>query len=230
MSHLPHYLVRYGVAGFLGCFQVADPSRSPELQHLERGTRVLVRSERGLEIGEVLRPMDRDFPLPAVPIVPGELVRRADAADAERLAARTAAGQEVLVEAETLAAELHLPLSILDVEGLLEPHAYVLHLLRYAEVDLQPLVAALSARLTVPVHVHDLTAAQALAAEAEENGGSCGSCGSGCGTCGTGDACGTGGCASGCGTESPQEFEAQWHGYFAELRQRLERRIALPAV
>lgn len=220
----PHFLVRYGVAGFLGRFQIADLAGATEGCIIPRGARVLIRSERGLEIGEVLRAVDSDFVLPAVPVVPGELIRLATPADNDRQAAVAATCHGALVEAEALAAAWHLPLTILDVEGLFDPPAYILHVVRYAGVELQPFVSALAERLAVPIQVQDLTADEALSTEA-----GCGSCGSGCGSCGSGG-CSTGGCGSGCADEAPHEFEAKWHEYFAELRERMDRRIALPAV
>ena len=49
MTHL-EYIIGYGLAGDFGRFRAAAPLA------LERGARAVVRSERGVEIGQVLRP------------------------------------------------------------------------------------------------------------------------------------------------------------------------------
>ena len=49
MEHL-EYLVRYGLAGEFGRFRADCPLA------LSRGARVVVRSQRGVELGEVMRP------------------------------------------------------------------------------------------------------------------------------------------------------------------------------
>lgn len=56
-------LVRWGALGFVSGFASADGVRYP------RGTRVVVRSTRGLELGEVLAPLDDDSTLPQEGVV-----------------------------------------------------------------------------------------------------------------------------------------------------------------
>ena len=45
---MPHYFVRVGVFGAVGCFRAADGAGYP------RTARVICRTSRGLEVGEVL--------------------------------------------------------------------------------------------------------------------------------------------------------------------------------
>lgn len=51
---LPHHLVRFGLLGHVGRFHSADSVLYP------RGTRVVCRTPRGLEVGEVLGPTHRE--------------------------------------------------------------------------------------------------------------------------------------------------------------------------
>lgn len=205
MAHL-EYLISHGRAGSFGRF------RSPVPMNLGRGTAVVVRGERGLELGEVLRPATprHAAQLPAS----GELVR--SASEDDLAAARTVAVRagELLVRAGELIAELHLPLAVLDAEVLLDGSRGTLFLVRRGSCDVRELVRPLSREFELILAAEDLTA--------ETADGGCGSCGTG-GGCGSGDcgsgSCGTGGCGSGsCASASPEEIRA----YFLGLREKME--------
>src|SRR5437773_11999900 len=86
------YLVYHGCAGHLGRFRSTDGA-------LARGTAVVVRSRRGLELGEVLCPADPDRAALPDPFV-GELLRPATADD-EIAAARGAEVGQRLFDAGT---------------------------------------------------------------------------------------------------------------------------------
>ena len=95
-----------------------------------------------------------------------------------------------------LVCELELPLEVLDVEVLLDDEHAALQLLRWADCDVRPFVAALSREFKLHVHITDLS--RPKEEEEEEHGcgrEGCGSDGGGCGSCGTGGGCGS------CGTE-----------------------------
>ncbi len=204
---LREYLVSHGSAGDFGRFRAVD-----ELPHC-RGERVVLRTQRGVEIGAVLcaatsahaRMLDETFV--------GELLRAASEEDERIVAGVRAREQRLFEDARTLAAELKLPLQILDVEVLLDGHQVTLYYLREADCDERPLVSALSKKYEALVAMRDL----ALPAGAS----ACGKpdCGSGgCTSCGTG-----GGCSS-CGKTLGKEVKE----YFAGLRQQMEtRRVPL---
>lgn len=197
------YLIGYGLLGDFGRFRAARPL------NCDRGAAVVVRSARGLELGQVLcvaTPRHAHF-LPNTTV--GTLLRPATPEDeraAERLSER---GQEVFEEARRRAQELALPLEIIDAEVLLGEHA-VLHFVRWDECDMRELVSGLSRQFSLHVLLEDLTRPVVSVAVAEEHG--CGSCGSG--GCGSGG-CGTGGCDS-CGTR-PEDVRS----HFAELREKM---------
>lgn len=217
MGQTTEYLVSYGSAGILGRFLAADG------QVYARGERVLVQSERGQEIGSVVLPgKGESLALPFVPL-PGQLLRRLTVEDESRLEQMAPQGQVAFNLAREIIAKQALPVELLDVEIIAEPLTFVLHHLRFGELDWRPVVHQLSTQLDAFVLLQDLTAPQ-------EEGG-CGSCGEGgCGDGGCGDGgCSTGGCGSGCGTGSAESFAADWNAYFAERRSEMERRrISLP--
>jgi cell fate regulator YaaT (PSP1 superfamily) len=195
------YLVTYGLHGDFGRFR---PLRALTCR---RGDRVVIRTPRGTEIGEVLReatPRHATF-LPNTSV--GELLRTVTNEDETTLGAQRDRGQQVFDESRRLALELDLPLELLDLELLFDAEHVVLHLVRWAECDVRPWVSRISTHFALRVLLEDLTRPDV---HAHEHG--CGSCGSGgCGSCGEGG-CGT------CGSASPDEVQA----YFAELREKME--------
>ncbi len=211
MGHL-EYLAGYGLLGDFGRFRAERPVVC------RRGERVVLRSHRGVEIGQVLcpaTPRHAHF-LPNTTV--GQLLRPVAAADAAALSQLRDRGALVLEEANRLAGKLDLPVEILDVEMLLDGEHAVLHHLRWADVDPRPFVSTLSSTFTLHILLQDLTAPQGLLAEAEEPGHGCGqeNCGQeegGCSSCGTGKGCST------CGSGAPKDTQS----YFAGLREQMGR-------
>jgi cell fate regulator YaaT (PSP1 superfamily) len=200
------YLVGYGLQGEFGRFRPVRPVVC------RRGDRVVVRSPRGLEIGAVLREATARHAhfLPNTTL--GQLLRRLTPEDEQQQCTQQRRGQQLLERAARLAEEFGLPLEVLDAEVLLDGAHAVLHHLRWQDCDMRPFVSTLSREFEVHLALADLTGPQP-----EEDHG-CGSCGSGgCGSCGS-----KGGCGS-CGSARPADMQA----YFAELRQKMERRRTL---
>ena len=123
---------------------------------------------------------------------------------------RSERGRRLFDDARRLAAELGLPLEILDVEVLLDGHQVTLFFLRAADCDERPLVSALSKKYEVLVSLRDL----ALPAGAS----ACGKpdCKQDSGGCTT---CTTGGCSTGCGSKTTAREVQE---YFLGLRQKME--------
>jgi cell fate regulator YaaT (PSP1 superfamily) len=207
------YLVSFGLTGEFGRFHARVPLS------LRRGERVAVRGARGLEIGEVLCPATSRHAnfLPNTSV--GQLLRRLSPADEKTATEMRARGQQLLERGQQLAAELKLPLVLLDVEVLLDGEHAVLHYLRDEDADLRPFVSTLSREFAAHVMLVDLSRdrQEAVSKDSEEHAG-CGrpDCGQkadgGCSTCGSG------GCDS-CGSAKPRDMEL----YFAQLREQMER-------
>jgi hypothetical protein len=143
----------------------------------------------------------------------GALLRLPAAEDDEQDRVMRRRARRLLERGAGLADEQHLPLELLDAEVLLDGEHAVVHCLHTRECDLRPFVSTLSREFAVQVTLADLTAPRQ---EAEAPG--CGHCGpDGCGSCGSGGGCGS------CGSAGPQDVQA----YFAELRQKMERRHTL---
>ena len=216
MTATREYLVHHGAAGHVGRFRSADEDGCA------RGDSVVVRSQRGLELGEVLAAAEPErVPFPDGFV--GELLRRASADDLTLAERGRAAGLELCAAGERLAAASGLPLAVLDAEVLLDGRQAVLHVLKLAVCDEGPWLADLGERHGMIVRLHDL-AREAPAEDHAGAGTSCGAegCGGGnCGSCGT--EAGGGGCSS-CSSGGANEL-AQ---YFAGLRAQMEERQRVP--
>jgi len=213
MSATREYLVHHGAAGHVGRFRSAD------VDDCARGDAVVVRSQRGLELGRVLAAADADRPVFPDGFV-GELLRRASTEDMTLAERGRATGLELCAAGERLAVASGLPLAVLDAEVLLDGRQAVLHVLKLAACDEGPWLADLGERHGVIVRVHDL-GREAPAKDDEHGCSSCGTggCGGGCGSCDS-DGGGCSSCSSGAANELAQ--------YFAGLRAQMEQRQRVP--
>jgi cell fate regulator YaaT (PSP1 superfamily) len=200
------YLVGYGLQGDFGRFRPLRP------MPCRRAERVVVRSHRGLEVGTVLReatPGHAGF-LPNTTV--GQILRRLTPDDERQEQVLLERGRHIVERGSGLVQELRLPVEVIDAELLLDGENAVLQHLRFDDCDVRPLVSTLSREFSVLLTLVDLAAPKQ-----EDQSHGCGSCGAGgCGSCGSGG-CGT------CGSAKPEEIQE----YFAELRQKMERRHTL---
>jgi cell fate regulator YaaT (PSP1 superfamily) len=206
MNEVHEYLVSYGTAGDFGRFR---PTR--ELS-CGRGDQVVVRSHRGLELGEVLCPVTSGHAhfLPNTTV--GALLRLAGEEDQATALLQRDKGRRLCDDGRRLAGELGLPLEVLDAEVLLDDEHAVIQYLPWQECDVRPLVSSLSRQYAVQVILHNLVP-PAAAEEAGCGRPDCGRTGGG-GGC---SSCSSGGCST-CGTAQPADVAA----YFAGLRAKME--------
>src|SRR5262245_34658231 len=125
------YLASFGLTGEFGRFRTVSPLP------FCRGERVVVRGPRGVEIALVLReatPRHAHF-LPNTSV--GQLLRRVTPDDEQAELDMRLRAQEVFERGVQLAAELGLPLILLDVETLLDGEHTVLHHLRGEDADVR---------------------------------------------------------------------------------------------
>lgn len=175
-----YHLVRYSLLGHVGRFVAADATRYP------RNTRVIVRSGRGLEIGEVLATPEATGPLEETD---GQILRRVTVED-DLLAARLEMHRhEAFAACCDLLAEHQIPAVLVDVEHLFDGQGLFFYFL--GEVP-----AEANAVTTELANLYETTVEFRKFAETLTAG-----CGPGCGT---EEAQGQGGCAScaGCAVAS----------------------------
>jgi len=175
------FLVRVGALGNVGRFYAGhDGTRYP------RGCRVVVRTARGLELGEVLSDAD-EVPLHQAD---GKILRRMTTAD-ELLEARLQMHREKAYTAcAARIAELNLPVVLMDVEQLFDGRNLVFYFLGDPCPELDQITGELA-------ELYDSQVQFRRFAETLAQG-----CGPGCGTeQAEGSGCGSN-CGSGCGLAS----------------------------
>lgn len=178
------HFVRIGVLGSVGRF--AAPSR----ERLPRGTRVVCRTARGLEIGQVLSAIDFSEP----GHTDGDVLRRVTVEDDLLISRLEKNRDEAFQACADRLTQLSLPAVLLDVEHLFDGQSLYFYFLG----DPSPELDAVTTELA------DIYEAKAqLQKFADTLSAGCGP------TCGTEEAagCGTGGCGScavsgACGTRS----------------------------
>jgi hypothetical protein len=202
------YLVQYGRFAYVGRFAAAwglTPSR---------GDRVVVRTPRGVELGEVLCGADERFAGGLDPTAGGELLRLAGPDDLSTAESRESVGLSLLTAAEGSG----LPVTILDVEVSLDGSTAVLHALPLGPCDADPVLAALSTRFGLAVRLLDVSRTPTVA-DPPEKVATCGKPDCGSGGC---TSCGTGGCSTGSCSRGSVKTADELTSYFADLRRKME--------
>jgi len=167
------HFVRVGAMGHIGRFSPAEPMVFP------RGARVICRTSRGLEMGEVSAPVTRDG------AADGVLLRRATLQD-ELIAARLQKHRdEAFQSCSRLLEQSGLAVKLIDVEHLFDGQSLYFYFLGDTSEALESITSELAGLYATKVQFerfHDTLV----------NG-----CGPGCGTeSAAGNGCGTSGCAS----------------------------------
>jgi hypothetical protein len=167
-----YHVIRYGLLGHVGSFASVDAVRYP------RRSRVVVRSPRGLEVGEVLaEPIDQG----AVPEADGQILRRMTVQD-DLLEARLERRRHEAFEAcQQLLTEADVPAALVDVEHLFDGEGLFFYFLGDPPLEATEITSRLADAYEAAVEFRKF-------ADTLSEG-----CGPGCGT---EEAKGQGGCAS----------------------------------
>src|SRR5512135_3008377 len=107
------YVVRYGRMRFL------SECSAPASLSLVRGQRVVIRSDRGTELGEVLCPATEKTSSYLEGPATGEILRSATGEDLERQASHTLAQEGAFATCQELIARRRLQMKLIDVEIIL---------------------------------------------------------------------------------------------------------------
>jgi cell fate regulator YaaT (PSP1 superfamily) len=163
------HLVRFGAMGLVGRFASVDAARYP------RRTRVVVRSRRGLEIGEILSGLEAEDAAEE-----GSILRGMTLED-ELLQARLARTRQLALDScVELLSERKLPATLLDVEQLFDGSSLLFYFLGDVPAEVETLTSELA-------EAYEAKAQTRRFAETLSEG-----CGPGCGTeAATGGGCTT---------------------------------------
>ena len=194
---LGQHWVRHGVLGHVGRFAAADAQRYP------RGARVVCRTQRGLEVGEVLAALDSAAASETCHLpVDGALLRRVTVED-DLLLARLARNRE---EAYRACAERiiqrHVPAVLVDVEHLFDGQSLLFYFLGDVTPELDEITSELAEVYEARVQFRKFTDTLTTG------------CGPGCGTEHAEHGCASGACStcavvSACGTKTERRREGE---------------------
>jgi cell fate regulator YaaT (PSP1 superfamily) len=144
------YVVRYGRMRFLGEYKGL-----PDCEHA-RGQQVVVRSDRGIELGDVLCPVSektsRFLPNPAQ----GEILRVATPEDQEQEARLAKDRDPVFATCHELIAKRHLQMNLVDVELIHGSERVVFYYLAEKRVDFRELVKDLARVLRTRIEMRQI--------------------------------------------------------------------------
>lgn len=209
------YLINYGKSGHVGRFVAPQPLT------VSRGQRVVIESDRGLEVGVVLCPAGASSERLLPQTFVGRVARRLHDADEAVLEQVRGREEQFFGDSRQLAQTLGLSIEILDVEILLDGQIAIVQYLLAGDADLDDFAKRLEQRHQVTVRLENL----AVSSEPEAETG-------GCGKPDCGRAEGGGGCTScgggGCGTCGSHKVDLR--PYFAHLRSQMEQAHRTPLV
>jgi cell fate regulator YaaT (PSP1 superfamily) len=173
------YFVRVGLFGSVGRFRPVDATR------YRRGTRVVCRTHRGLENGEVLSGIDSAD----LDLVDGQLVRRMTVEDDLMLSRLSRDKEQALAKCSQILASRGSQVAILDAEILLDGGGLYFYFLGEQEGELasvtEELASAYQAEVQFEQFADTLTNGCGPDCGTEDGGG----CGDSCGSCAVASAC-----------------------------------------
>jgi len=143
------YVVRYGSMRRLGVFQSKDEAHP-------RGTRVIVRTDRGLEIGEVLCEATEAAVAHLSDPARGPLLRAATAADEKDLARIHDQERREFEVCQQYVAQLGLDMSLVDVEHLFGGERVVVYFLAENRIDFRELVKLLAGEFQTRIEMRQI--------------------------------------------------------------------------
>jgi hypothetical protein len=181
-----YHLVRVGAMGLVGNFQAADGGAYP------RGARVVCRTRRGLEVGEILAARPTSLGHPGAGSSDGTLLRRMTTED-HLLAARLEKDRQRAVQAcARLLAQRSIPAVLLDAEPLFDGQSLYFYFLGEVPPELDLLTAELAETYASRVQLRKFTETllQGCGPGCGTDQAPGGGCGSSCGSCATAGMCG----------------------------------------
>ncbi|MDG3002353.1 PSP1 domain-containing protein [Paludisphaera mucosa] len=144
------YIVRYGRMRILGACQAA-----PGVEH-PRGQRVVVRSDRGLELGEVLCPLTERSAQALERRDPGEIVRPAEGPDLQLEQALPPLEKIAFATCQELIARRRMQMNLVDVEILFGRERTIFYYLAEKRVDFRELVRDLARALRTRIEMRQI--------------------------------------------------------------------------
>jgi cell fate regulator YaaT (PSP1 superfamily) len=150
-SDLPAYIVRHGAMRFLGEF-----TAPPGLPILKRGTSVLLGTDRGQEVGEVLTPSSPQIYASIPDVTRGNILRILTDADHKRLADLTTEREITYAKSVELVREHKLAMQIVDVEHIFGGERLTIYFISENRVDFRDLVKSMAKEFRARIELRQI--------------------------------------------------------------------------
>jgi len=147
---MPKYVVRYGVMRHLGVFSTSGDHR------YVRGVRVIVRSDRGLEAGEVLSEATEQTRAHLKAPVEGPLLRKMSTEDLHEQARIEDQAHAEFETCRQAVARLNLEMDLIDVEHIFGGERIVVYYLAEGRVDFRQLVKVLAGEFQTRIEMRQI--------------------------------------------------------------------------
>lgn len=147
---MPRYVVRYGIMRNLGVFSTRGPDK------FARGMRVVVRSNRGMEAGDVLCEATEEALKQMPPGSGGQIVRELSATDENEISHLNAKQREEFIACRRHVAALNLPMELVDIEHLFGGERVVIYYLSEDRVDFRELVKNLAGEFQTRIEMRQI--------------------------------------------------------------------------
>jgi cell fate regulator YaaT (PSP1 superfamily) len=144
------YIVRYGAMRFLGVFG------APEKGEYQRGTGVIVRTDRGLDAGQILCEATEEAVERLKNPSEGQILRAMSAEDAHELACIQDQEEQEFQVCLRCIAELDLEMQLVDVEHIFGGERIVVYYLADGRVDFRELVRMLAGEFQTRIEMRQI--------------------------------------------------------------------------
>lgn len=147
---MPNYIVRFGAMRLVGTFA---PIGEPQYQ---RGTNVIVRTDRGLEAGQVLCETDAQPPEGGKDLAQGQILRAMTTEDAHELSRIYDQEREEYRVCLRFIAKLGLEMQLVDVEHLFGGERVIVYYLAEGRIDFRELVKLLAGEFQTRIEMRQI--------------------------------------------------------------------------
>jgi len=147
---MPKYVVRYGAMRLLGAFT------APEQSQYSRGVSVVVRTDRGLEIGDVLCDAEEGALAGLRNVGEGQILRATTPEDANEMARIHEHEAEELEVCQRSIDKLGLPMKLVDLEHVFGGERIVVYYLADGRVDFRELVRMLASEFQTRIEMRQI--------------------------------------------------------------------------
>ena len=147
---MTNYMVRYGAMRLLGIFSPAADQPYP------RGVPVIVRTERGLEAGEVLGEVQTETPAGAEDPKPGQILRPMTADDQNELSRMHVQERGEFQTCLKCIQTLRLEMQLVDVEHVFGGERVIVYYLADGRVDFRELVKMLAGEFQTRIEMRQI--------------------------------------------------------------------------